>query len=120
MEIRCEFCETVLVPFDVPLEKSLAKYLARMCFKCVFCKASFTGDVFKGAYSEYLKSSQWRAVRKAAIARADGRCQVCNSDLMLQVHHRKYPEFMGIEDPFELTVLCRRCHDLFHNVRPRI
>jgi hypothetical protein len=34
---------------------------------------------------------------------------------MLQVHHRAYPKELGWERPSDLTVLCRRCHDLFHS-----
>jgi 5-methylcytosine-specific restriction endonuclease McrA len=50
---------------------------------------------------------------------ARNRCQVCNSDLLLQVHHRKYPDTLGLEEQTDVTVLCRRCHDLFHNAAKR-
>lgn len=61
----------------------------------------------------YLRSDHWREVRKAALERADHRCQVCNGSKQLDVHHRTY-ERKGCEEPGDLTVLCRRCHATFH------
>ena len=70
----------------------------------------------RNPYIAYLASPQWRARADAAIARAGGRCQVCNVDRWfsrLNVHHRTY-ERLGRERPEDLIVLCRHCHDLFH------
>lgn len=66
----------------------------------------------------YLKSDHWRAQRVAALVRAENRCQVCNSDRSLDVHHRTY-ERLGSEVPADLTVLCRTCHDLFHGSKAK-
>lgn len=63
---------------------------------------------------EYLRSEHWQLTRAAALARAENRCQVCNASSRLDVHHRTY-ERLGNEHPGDLTVLCRRCHDLFHD-----
>ena len=63
--------------------------------------------------TEYLQSDHWRKVREAALNRAGHRCQVCNGTHILDVHHRTY-ERLGREEPGDLTVLCRRCHGLFH------
>ena len=63
---------------------------------------------------EYLQSGHWKAVREGALRRAAYRCQVCNSDKSLDVHHRTY-ERVGRELPEDLTVLCRKCHNVFHN-----
>lgn len=65
-------------------------------------------------YSEYLKSDHWQAQRRQALERADGRCQVCNGDSNLDVHHRTYVR-RGAELPNDLTVLCRDCHSTFHD-----
>jgi replicative DNA helicase len=48
-----------------------------------------------------------------ALSRAGHRCQVCNSPDKLDVHHRTY-ERVGQEQLDDLTVLCDRCHGLFH------
>jgi replicative DNA helicase len=65
------------------------------------------------AYREYLLSDHWKCVRDQALERAWHRCQVCNSPDVLDVHHRTY-ERIGREQPEDLTVLCDRCHSLFH------
>jgi hypothetical protein len=62
---------------------------------------------------EYLKSDHWKALRTAALERAESRCQVCYSAKLLDVHHRTYRR-LGAEMPADVTVLCRRCHELFH------
>ncbi len=113
---RCEFCGATLLLWSGSKWSELDA-VRKLCFVCKFCDKGFTGDIFEGAYKEYLRTPIWKALKEAALDRAGRRCQVCNSDLMLQVHHRKYPEVLGTEDPMDLTVLCRRCHDLFHNVR---
>ncbi len=64
-------------------------------------------------YEEYLRTAYWAAKRRAAIIRAQGRCQVCNSNISLQVHHRTY-ERRGCEHAADLTVLCKRCHERHH------
>jgi 5-methylcytosine-specific restriction endonuclease McrA len=66
-----------------------------------------------GAYDEYLVSPEWRARRLAALERAGDRCQLCNRDGHLHVHHRTYDR-VGHEDPGDLTVLCDECHAWFH------
>jgi hypothetical protein len=69
----------------------------------------------KQGYSEYLESPAWRARRDAAIARAEGRCQLCNSSRRLNVHHRTY-ERVDNERDGDLTVLCQKCHERFHGI----
>lgn len=64
-------------------------------------------------YDGYLRSSAWRKKREYMLRQAGYRCQVCNADDRLQVHHRTYDR-LGHEDPDDLTVLCRDCHEAFH------
>ncbi len=68
-------------------------------------------------YQRYLRSAGWRKRKQAALERADHRCQICNSKRRLHVHHRTY-ERLGDERAADLTVLCERCHRLFHGVVP--
>jgi hypothetical protein len=63
-------------------------------------------------YHEYLRSPQWKEKRKAALARANYRCLMCNSPDNLDVHHRTYKN-IGNEREEDLAVLCRTCHDIF-------
>lgn len=66
-------------------------------------------------YHDYLATPGWRARRDKAVARAGGRCQLCNSAKRLNVHHRTY-ERLGREQASDLTVLCEKCHQHFHGV----
>jgi len=68
------------------------------------------------SYVVYMQSSEWQARRQAALKYASYRCQLCNRGRkqgQIKVHHRTYDRF-GHENPSDLTVLCRDCHDLFH------
>lgn len=69
----------------------------------------------KAEYAEYLQSPHWQLTRAAALERACHRCQLCNSSKRLQVHHRTYVR-LGNEDPTDLTVLCRGCHEKHHGI----
>lgn len=67
--------------------------------------------------SDYLLSVEWEFRRLMALETAGYRCQVCNSfGPILDVHHRTYERY-GHEEPGDLTVLCRTCHDIFHQNR---
>ena len=68
----------------------------------------------KENYKQYLLSPKWKELRKQAIHAAQGKCQVCNSTLRLDVHHREYPRIWGEEPISFLTVLCHTCHKLYH------
>lgn len=67
-------------------------------------------------YVAYLRSEHWLNMRKAALLRAEYRCQVCNGTKNLEVHHRTY-ERLGEERPADLTVLCHRCHRVHHGTK---
>ncbi len=64
-------------------------------------------------YEEYMATDHWKNKRSAKLASCRYACQICNSNDRLTVHHRTY-ERMGHEDLEDLTVMCRRCHGIFH------
>lgn len=64
-------------------------------------------------YRSYLASDAWRRKRALLLRRAGHRCQVCNARGRLDIHHRTY-ERLGREHPADLGVLCRACHERFH------
>ena len=68
-------------------------------------------------YSDYLLTDHWLSMRKAALYRAGGRCQLCGRQERLQVHHNSY-ENLGHELPEDLVVLCQSCHEKFHKKGP--
>ena len=64
-------------------------------------------------YREYLQTPEWQERREQHLRSARYRCQVCNSDSGLNVHHRSYDR-RGEEAWADLIVLCRVCHKTFH------
>jgi hypothetical protein len=70
-------------------------------------------DLAQMPYREYLESPEWKARRLMALQGAFFRCQICNRDSRLNVHHRTY-ERRGVEHPADLVVLCEDCHGLYH------
>lgn len=65
-------------------------------------------------YSEYLKTNHWKKTRERQLRFAERRCQLCNSNFKLHVHHRSY-ENLGHEKRSDLVVLCESCHTRFHD-----
>lgn len=61
----------------------------------------------------YLNSEHWKIVRRQALQAASYRCQHCAKSERLDVHHRTY-ERLGAEEPGDLEVLCRSCHEQEH------
>jgi hypothetical protein len=68
-------------------------------------------------YYEYIASPAWKRKANAAKEAAGYRCQVCNkgkdNGAQLDAHHRTY-ERLGNECPEDITVLCHKCHGLYH------
>lgn len=71
-------------------------------------------------YDDYLKTEYWHKVSRKVKERAGHRCQVCNSGLDLNAHHRTYEhrgnELNHLDD---LICLCLRCHSVFHGKADR-
>lgn len=63
-------------------------------------------------YQDYLDSDDWKNRRLSWIEYWKS-CCICNGVYRLDVHHRTY-ERLGKEDFKDCVVLCRHCHDLFH------
>lgn len=63
-------------------------------------------------YEDYLKTPEWAKKRNKALRFANYRCQLCNTQNDLTVHHRTY-ERRGYELMGDLIVLCKDCHDTF-------
>jgi hypothetical protein len=71
----------------------------------------------KMSLADYLRTYVWRVKRNCARIRSGNRCQICASTHRLDVHHRTY-ERLDNELLSDLVVLCRRCHQYFHDVLP--
>lgn len=69
-------------------------------------------------YAAYLESEAWKARRQWKLNAAENRCQLCNSEYLLNVHHRTYDR-LGNEREADLVVLCEKCHKHYHNIVPK-
>ena len=76
-------------------------------------RSSATQNLRHMRYDLYLKTDHWQHVRKRALDFAKNSCQICNAKGTLNVHHRTYKR-RGSERPDDVIVLCRSCHQIFH------
>jgi hypothetical protein len=67
----------------------------------------------KEQHQEYLKSTQWKEIRKKVLKRDDYTCQGCLESPAVDVHHITYNNWQN-EFMFELMSLCRECHTRVH------
>lgn len=68
-------------------------------------------------YRDYLQTPEWQEARRQALKRAHYKCQLCNTEGRMNVHHRTY-ENRGQERNTDLIVLCENCHAKFHDKLP--
>lgn len=70
-------------------------------------------DDRKRFYNEYLKSDDWRKLRRKVIERESDLCQGCRGAPIQEVHHLNYDR-LGNELLTDLVGVCRSCHLKFH------
>lgn len=62
------------------------------------------------AYAEFLRTPEWRALRRMVIKRAHGMCESCLERTAEEVHHKTYS--LGWLPPaWCLVAVCVKCHD---------
>ena len=71
-------------------------------------------SIARARHRAYLRSSEWRELRRLALERDGFRCRLCNSRWRLEVHHRRYPPPWKADQLSNLSTLCRNCHGDFH------
>lgn len=70
-------------------------------------------------YNEYIESEIWKQKSLSMKEVAEFRCACCNREFRvcdLHTHHMSY-HGLGSESSEQLLVLCRECHNRFHEVR---
>ena len=67
-------------------------------------------------YSEFLGTIYWKVIRRYVAWKRHYRCELCNSDGKLNVHHKTYvnkeEELNYLDD---LILLCQNCHSKHHD-----
>ena len=68
-------------------------------------------------YKDFLQTPYWKAISQKVMKKANYKCQLCNSNENLNVHHRTYEhhgyELYHIND---LICLCQDCHEIHHDI----
>lgn len=67
--------------------------------------------LYDDAYSAFLRTPEWRALREEVFARDGGMCRMCKSKDNLRAHHISYAELLN---PDNLVTLCNKCHEQVH------
>lgn len=114
MSVNCYRCGYIMEPIDDQDADVMARLVGEgRRFICDVCHENSDADTRSMPYDMYLRTETWRVRRRARLALAQGRCEVCNARGDLDVHHRTYDR-RGDERIEDLIVLCRSCHATFH------
>ena len=71
--------------------------------------------IARDSLEAYYRTPEWKARSNRKKIAAGNRCQVCgHSNVPLEVHHNNYHR-LGSELLEDLIVLCRDCHQLYHD-----
>lgn len=70
----------------------------------------------KTDYFKYLKSKNWNNKRTEAYRLYGYKCQRCNVNKNLHVHHKTYARFKNENIKTDLAILCDHCHNLYHSL----
>ena len=74
-----------------------------------------SGFSFMNAYTQYIKSPQWRELANLCKMAANRRCQMCGtSDGHLHGHHMDYGRMGKYGEADDICVLCENCHVSYH------
>lgn len=89
---------------------------------CSFNEEIIKEAVNKMSYSDFLKTPYWDGVRNYMLMKAHYSCQLCANEGLLNAHHKTYKNH-GLEhrkavSNNDLIVLCRNCHEKFHDKLP--
>lgn len=74
-------------------------------------------------YQKYIRSKQFKEVRKLVWERCEGECQFCgrkqSDGVTLSVHHKSYRNLFkgGIEEANDCILICQREHKLLHSMK---
>ena len=63
----------------------------------------------------YLKSPEWKSVRRLVLSRDNHCCKACTSTSSLNIHHITYKR-LGDERLSDVVCLCNNCHTKLHDI----
>lgn len=65
-------------------------------------------------YREYLAHPEFLRVVSQCRKRAGGKCERCGNEKPTEPHHFKYCKWGEFDEPENLQMLCRECHEEAH------
>ena len=68
---------------------------------------------FLSKHRDYLLSKEWADIRNDIFQIRGRACERCGCEHSLQVHHLTYDNWMK-EEPEDLEILCKLCHEKEH------
>ena len=109
VERPCDICGRDFAAKNSEAARMMLAGKLRVCDAC-----RHRGARTQLPYSEYLKTEYWQIRRARALKAGAYKCRMCGAVDGLEVHHNTY-ERLGHERDADLIVLCRHCHQLFHD-----
>ena len=106
---HCDICGKAFQSKNPAAAQAMLAGKLRVCPAC-----QHRGARTQLPYGEYLNSEWWQQRRAKALAEGGHKCRICAASATLEVHHNTY-ERLGHERAADLVVLCRKCHQLFHD-----
>lgn len=106
------YCDECGAPFQSKNAAAARMMTAGKLRVCPACQRA--GARTQLPYSDYLKTAWWQMRRAKALTEGGHKCRICADTAALEVHHNTY-ERLGHERAADLVVLCRACHQLFHD-----
>lgn len=115
---REEHNEHVLVFYDVPPIEwaTTPQKLGDVMVSSIWDASARSDELHRMPYEDYLRTDEWKAMRRRIIVRAEFRCEWCGKhDQKWNVHHLTY-ERRGFERLEDLALLCEPCHKTHHGI----
>lgn len=104
----CDICGQSFASKNAAAARAMLAGKLRVCPTC-----QRAGARTALPYGEYLKTEWWQMRRAKALTEGGHKCRICADTAALEVHHNTY-ERLGHERAADLVVLCRKCHQLYH------
>jgi hypothetical protein len=107
---------------DIPAET-----LRKLCARCKKKAGPKTYEAIESqddpSVVEWLESKEYKALARAWVKAAGGRCQLCNNGKdvghPLHVHHRTFETIKTSREQEDTVVLCKPCHGWIHSLLHR-
>lgn len=118
-----DYIESYLNPNNSFKDEISAKEKIHYIFDYNFCgfpdEKEIEKSILNMSYKDFLNTPYWDGVRNYKLKRANYCCELCGRKGILNVHHKTYAnhgsEHIRSIANSDLIVLCKNCHEKFHD-----